>query len=91
MSRQFQFSLRQVLALTALVCGAAWAIHEIASTGPDHRPSQFSLAASAWVFGSAAIYLFGIRRCVLVYAGFMGVAFLGAFLTGLRALLDLYL
>ncbi|HVA44783.1 MAG TPA: hypothetical protein VNH11_00225 [Pirellulales bacterium] len=91
MPRRFQFRLRQVSAATALVCAAAWVIREIASTGPNYGPSQFSLVAGTWVFCAAAIYLVGFRVFVLVYAGIMGVAFLGAFLIGIWAILELYL
>ena len=91
MIRRFQFSLDKVLAATALVCAAAWLIRECVSTGPNHRPSQFSLAAGAWILFGAITYLLGVRAAVLLYAGFMGVAVLAALLIALRGLLELYI
>lgn len=88
---RFQFSLQRVMALVALVSAAAWLIRESASTGPNYRPSQFSLAASVWVLFGATIYLLGLRATVLLYAGIMGVAIVGAILVGLWGILELYL
>jgi hypothetical protein len=90
MSRRFQFSLKQVLAVIAILCATAWLIHECASTGPNYRPSEFSLAAGAVVLCGATIYLVGLRVAVLLYAGIMGVAFLVCFLIGLLGLVDLF-